>query len=197
MMRQSLLIRQRERELDAKMRQRQREYETPNTLKHLLFAFEGRISRIPFLVTVFALWGVFLAIMGLSSFFMIAIQIVHEHLAFVVGLILGLSLLIFALWVSLAVTIKRLHDCDLSGWWCVMFFILSFALTVVGKSFFRLDQGDNATAQEVKDAVTGISCLIIHLLVIIVLGSKKGTEGENRFGQRSIMVRWKNAKKAD
>lgn len=184
------------RRLDAKWRQRQREYETPNTLKHLLFSFKGRISRRPFWLAVMALWGLFFLFFLLLFAFIFVMKVVEdgdETLGVIGGtilgcgmLILGCGMLIFFTWSALAITIKRLHDCDLSGWWCVWLFVLWFALSVLGKHYFHVDQSDIAARQIARDAVSGISCLIVHLITLIVLGVHAGTTGENQFGRSPI-----------
>ncbi len=76
------------------------------------------------------------------------------------------------LYPSLAMSVKRLHDLNLSAWWCVPAFIPGFAdnlLTVVDAP---------ATAQT---GALWIDCAV-GLVYIVVLGFIRGTDGPNKYG---------------
>ena len=84
------------------------------TMNEILFSFKGRIGRktywmffLAFMVVLFLLVGVFSA-MGLN-----------ENIMAVVMLVLYIP----AIWMSLAVQVKRWHDRDKSGWWVLISFI--------------------------------------------------------------------------
>lgn len=78
----------------------------------ILFSFEGRIPRRVF-------WGV--TLLYTIAFYAFVIGLVAE-----LGedsLFVNLSILVMypvMLWVSLAVTVKRWHDLDKSGWWVLI-----------------------------------------------------------------------------
>ncbi|HEV2864980.1 MAG TPA: DUF805 domain-containing protein [Allosphingosinicella sp.] len=80
---------------------------------------------------------------------------------------------------SLAVTIRRLHDTDRSGWWVMLFwgpYLLSIVLT------FALAAGSSdPTTLGAVNLILGLMMLVggIVLLVFLFL---EGTRGPNRFG---------------
>jgi uncharacterized membrane protein YhaH (DUF805 family) len=80
--------------------------------QHLLFQFDGRINRAKFWAGVGAL---------LVGYFVIAILFSAIDSGAVRG-ILGILYLAF-IWPSLAISIKRWHDRDKSGWWVLIGFI--------------------------------------------------------------------------
>ena len=109
----------------------------------------GRASRSEF-------WGFQLAdILGvfvLSMLIGIASQI-NETLGLLFGFFAGIALLIAGIALFTA-TIRRFHDIDKSGWFVLLFWLLS-CIPFVG---------------------------FIAMIFCIVFLCKKGTEGDNRFG---------------
>lgn len=84
------------------------------TMNEILFSFKGRIGRktywmffLAFMVVLFLLVGVF-SMMGLNENIMAVVMLVFY---------------IPAIWMSLAVQVKRWHDRDKSGWWVLISFI--------------------------------------------------------------------------
>ena len=83
-------------------------------MNEILFSFKGRIGRktywmffLAFMVVLFLLVGVF-SMMGLNENIMAVVMLVFY---------------IPAIWMSLAVQVKRWHDRDKSGWWVLISFI--------------------------------------------------------------------------
>jgi uncharacterized membrane protein YhaH (DUF805 family) len=105
---------------------------TPLTWKQILFSFEGRIPRRQY-------WGATLIMMlafavpAIIAGFLVPIFVFRarpnhaghlENGAVVIVLVLLLiPVVIFAMWAGLAVAVKRWHDRDKSGWWCLIGFI--------------------------------------------------------------------------
>ncbi len=75
----------------------------------LLFSFEGRINRAKFWLGIVVLWVVV---------WLLAIIAAATNSTFLWGLMVVLSLLI--IWPSLALSIKRWHDRNKSGWWVLI-----------------------------------------------------------------------------
>ena len=79
----------------------------------MLFSSQGRISRVHYciqsLVTA-VVYVVLVVVMNLS---------LHKTTAVLIGLPLAIAFL----WCSVATHIKRWHDRDKSGWWCLILFI--------------------------------------------------------------------------
>ncbi len=76
------------------------------------------------------------------------------------------------LYPSLAMSVKRLHDLNLSAWWCVPAFIPGFAdnlLTVMG------------APAKVQTGALWIDCAV-GLVYLVVLGFIRGTDGPNTYG---------------
>jgi len=70
-----------------------------------LFSFDGRVSRQPFWLTT----------IGLIVVYIIAAALVQTGNT--IAVILGILLYIPSFVVGLAISIKRWHDRDKSGWW--------------------------------------------------------------------------------
>jgi uncharacterized membrane protein YhaH (DUF805 family) len=101
---------------------------------YLLFAFDGRINRAKFWLGIVIVWVavfVFAGIAGAlnSSFGWLMFSIVY------VGVI----------WVGLALSIKRWHDRDKSGWWVLIGFIpiIGAIWALVETGFLEGTQGPN------------------------------------------------------
>jgi uncharacterized membrane protein YhaH (DUF805 family) len=73
---------------------------------HLLFGFEGRINR--------ARYWMGAVVLGLVSWAMAAAGAVADS-TFVWSVVTAIGL--FMVWAGLALSIKRWHDRDKSGWW--------------------------------------------------------------------------------
>ena len=104
------------------------------TLKQLCFSFKGRIDR--------PLYWVY-AILSLMSFFCIAAVLgsVEGSLGGIIAIVLFLTVI----FVEIAITIKRLHDTNRSGW-CILISLIPiiggiYLLVVCG--FLKGTEGDN------------------------------------------------------
>lgn len=120
------------------------------TFIEMLFSFKGRIGRLTYWGLCFALLGI--ELLGLYTFYILDIitsssQNGLRDLVFLLFLVF--ICLIF--WSLLAITVKRWHDRNKSGWWIFI----------------------------------GLIPIIGALWTTIELGFLKGTEGENRFGERA------------
>ena len=92
------------------------------------------------------------------------------------------------IWPTLAVTSRRLHDMNLSGWWQAgVYFagaaIIGVIVLTMGAAFFM----DPMTA-----GVTGIfvlmAILIAYLIFFIMLSVVRGTKGPNKYGPDPLEV---------
>jgi uncharacterized membrane protein YhaH (DUF805 family) len=95
--------------------------------KWFYFSVRGRVGRQAFwlfMVLPFFLIGIVLGFLILSL-----------HIPFRMVLVLLFTLLPVLVWVGIAVSVKRLHDIGLSGWWvilCFIPFLHYFAVPVLG-----------------------------------------------------------------
>ena len=106
-------------------------------MKNLLFSFQGRVNRAPY-------WYVHLAILVVEIAFLAAIMVpailandpeMLTNSAVAINLV-GALVFIPIFWISLAVTVKRCHDRDKSGWW-----ILIVLVPLIGGIWFLIDVG--------------------------------------------------------
>lgn len=82
--------------------------------KHLLFAFDGRITRKQFGL------GVLVLLLFAQVAFGVLMFLVVENVAIELALILLGVVFLGLLWPGLALLIKRWHDRDKSGWWMLI-----------------------------------------------------------------------------
>ena len=112
-----------------------------------LFSFKGRMNRLKYwLYSIVPIAIMFIAAMPI----ILTAQEGREASPFF-SLLMFVAIVI-AVWISLAIQVKRWHDIDQSGWW-----VLAGMIPYV------------------------------NIIVLIVLGFVKGTEGTNRFGEDPLV----------
>lgn len=118
------------------------------TIGEALFSFEGRMSRRDYWLK--------------GAIYLLPIGLFSNYLVYGVGTdaALGLSMFIgfITLWPSLALTIKRLHDHDRSGWFLLTILIplanIVFAIWIVAMTWFlRGTVGPNRYGDDPEQAV--------------------------------------------
>ncbi|MCW5713071.1 MAG: DUF805 domain-containing protein [Bauldia sp.] len=159
-------------------------------LSHVLFGFTGRINRGKF-------WLAILIYIGATIVFTVIISILTAgaYLDFASGRFnfsdLGFAAILYILFgvvaflSQLAVTIKRLHDRDKSGWWVLLLLVAPWvlsivALTQVSDSLYYYG-GANGSA-----AILMLAALALYIWAFVELGCLRGTIGPNRFGSDPI-----------
>lgn len=125
-------------------------------LKEVWFSFSGRLNRKAYwLKGVVPLWL-------LGSAIQIFGTLVGMMMGNSVGAVIGgiglavvlLPLIVFNIWVSLALMIKRLHDLGSPGWWVLGFFIPFYNIWLAIKiAFFRGDVGTNSYGLDPIDPI--------------------------------------------
>jgi len=97
-----------------------------------------------------------------------------------------LSIAIFAvtlanLWVNLALSVKRVHDRDRTGWWIAAMYLS--IIVAVGLGFLTLTQPEGQREPLNTIAVIAIIAAGVLLVwLVIEIGFLMGTRGPNRFG---------------
>jgi len=134
------------------------------TFVQKLFGFEGRIRRRDF-------W-IYSILVGLFTQCLVAVAVFgfgydrgDQNLA------LGLELL--TLWPTLAITVKRLHDRNKSGWFCLLFYV---GPSILGEIFGRME------FDWALSLLIGALILIPAIWGIVELGFRDSVPGTNRFG---------------
>ena len=162
-----------------------------------LFGFQGRINRARIWLGVLAIfcWMIFVlmvaaslgALLGATGSFSLGVNDVFRlvdpetyrshapaHLPILVIKTAGSSLF---LWVYLAISVKRLHDRDKSGWWMVPF----FALPGLYNQFS--DRLDDSYLVIPLGLIAGGLCLWGGIEMYFLKGSRK----TNRFGPNPLL----------
>lgn len=90
---------------------------TGSGLVHTLFSFNGRVGR-----GVFWGWAVFLFVAQFAGSYLAISSTAHLGQQAMTGASKGAPILVglLFLWPSLAVSVKRWHDVDKSGWWVLI-----------------------------------------------------------------------------
>ncbi len=157
------------------------------SLTDLLFSFKGRINRKP--------WWLATIAAGLAASVITAIldalaQASGETIinpvthAFEPTGILGLAISVVGLanmWIAFALSAKRLHDRDRTGWWLIwqlLILILAVILVVVA---VVVPQEQGAVWYALAGAA-GLAAFVISVWLFVQIGFLRGTDGPNRFG---------------
>lgn len=87
---------------------------------NLLFSIHGRISRGPF-------WLVYLVLLPVSLALILFIEASVNN-----NSILMLMALVLYTWITICITVKRLHDMDATGWLSIPVVLIPIAMILVG-----------------------------------------------------------------
>ena len=135
----------------------------------LLFSFNGRIGRARYLLVELGLLTLWLTLWLNPPF-----SSSWAHWLAAIPLI----------WVNLAVTAKRLHDRDRSGWWALAVFAVNRLSYLYYGLFFGLAFGvDISITTELLLVTAALALSLLQTWVVIELFLLAGTEGPNRFGR--------------
>jgi uncharacterized membrane protein YhaH (DUF805 family) len=157
------------------------------SLTDLLFSFKGRINRKPWWLATIAvglaasvITGI-LEVLARASGATIVNPVTHE---FEPTGIFGLATSIIALanmWIAFALSAKRLHDRDRTGWWLIwqlLILILAVILVVVAVAVPH-EQG---AVWYALAGAAGLAAFVISVWLFVQIGFLRGTQGPNRFG---------------
>jgi uncharacterized membrane protein YhaH (DUF805 family) len=123
------------------------------------FTWNGRANRKEY-------WLFMLVTMSVAMLFLgVAIHLERFAVLWGYGIWIVLCLL-----PSLAVTIRRLHDINLSGWWVLIFFAFSAVLEIL----WHVTKWDMWLVTNIVAVVSNVAWLAAMLW--------KGNKGDNRFG---------------
>jgi uncharacterized membrane protein YhaH (DUF805 family) len=105
-------------------------------IRDLLFNFRGRANRAKFWIAALGLLVVdLIALLGSD----VAMAHNRQEAFTVIGSLAGIALVVVlavVAWISLAVTVKRFHDRDKSGWWVLIVFV-----PVIGGLWYLIECG--------------------------------------------------------
>jgi uncharacterized membrane protein YhaH (DUF805 family) len=138
---------------------------------HLVFQFDGRVSRSRFWIAalIFAAINVVLAILG----YVTDQSVVFQALNSMLGIVILIS--------SIAVGVKRLHDRNKSGWYLLLFYLVPSILVVIGVLIGAFVEDSTIIA-----TVLGLLAFAIGVWAFVEMGCLRGTVGVNRYGPDPI-----------
>jgi uncharacterized membrane protein YhaH (DUF805 family) len=140
---------------------------------HLLFGFRGRIGRAPFILALSATAVTFVLLIQAGELSLPAMAAVLAprgiNAALVLNAIEGLIAAI-AIWITLALIAKRLHDRGRSGWWGAAVILPLTALAILNDALFLASRtivlpGTVQLAVLVPAAALGIWVLVETVLL--------------------------------
>jgi uncharacterized membrane protein YhaH (DUF805 family) len=137
-----------------------------------LFSFEGRIGRLEF-------WLTYLASLAAYGLGYAAAVLLFGQLA---GGLLLLPLVVAYSWVSLAQSVKRLHDTSRSGWWLLKFTLAHLALVLIGVVGVVLGVSAASVGYGVLLAAAGVAMLVAQVYALWVMGIQGSHNGDNAYG---------------
>ena len=133
-----------------------------DAMTDLFFSFQGRINRQLYWLAVGFMTALLVALANID-------YEAGKSKINVIGLI-TLVALFAAMWASLALAAKRLHDRDKSNWWMVIFYLIPAVLR-----FFAEEMGG-------AGIVFTLVSLGFTLWGFVEVGFMRGTSGPNRYG---------------
>jgi uncharacterized membrane protein YhaH (DUF805 family) len=141
----------------------------------LLFSFRGRINRGKYWLAVLIYMLVWIAFIAGCLIWLGGMNTDNLFSLAGAGLLIwlmGFILLVAGTWSGLAVSVKRLHDRDKSGWWILLFWL--------GPSILG---GWQTAAPDLGGGfLFSLAAAAIAIWAFVELGCLPGTLGPNRYG---------------
>jgi uncharacterized membrane protein YhaH (DUF805 family) len=98
--------------------------------------------------------------------------------------ILGLAISVVGLinaWIAFALSVKRLHDRDRTGWW-LLWQILIIAVAVILVIVAIAVPKEQGVLWYALAGAAGLAAFVVSVWLFVQIGFLKGTQGPNRFG---------------
>ena len=154
-----------------------------NTLKQLLFSPQGRINRQKYILTLIYT-AITFYIAEFICAFIFPFELLQSNLLIFLGVFMSFAILAIYIYISIILAIKRFHDINKSGWYSILF-ILIIAINIVNDFFkaFGYSYSQLNENFEMLFALFLFAIIIPALYYSLILIFRKGTKGENRFGQ--------------
>jgi uncharacterized membrane protein YhaH (DUF805 family) len=137
--------------------------------QQFLFSTAGRLNRAKYWLAALIYSLVIVVAVGVGTVVLTSVPTDAAAIFLYVGGGLLFLLLFFS---GISVAIKRLHDRDKSGWWCVPFLVLPGLL----------QSAANGLVSPATAIVLSVVAMILSIWGIVELGCLRGTIGANPFG---------------
>jgi uncharacterized membrane protein YhaH (DUF805 family) len=132
----------------------------------LLFGFSGRLPRLRYF-----LLSLIPAIIAFAAGIVLAIDFARGLAGLQEPLLVACAVVFVLAWiVGLSLTVRRLHDLELSGWWILAIWIVPAALEAGAVQWLNNPQ--------LGSTLSSVAALLIGLWLCLA----PGTRGANRFG---------------
>ena len=134
------------------------------------FTLKGRLNRLRYLkysVFLFILFAVFTVLCMIAT----AAAEKSDSSVLLISALICFFCGAAVFWGMIALSVRRLHDLNLSGWWYALIFLVS----TVGSVLARSEDGAVVAAATVLNVVTVVFSFYLFL--------KKGTDGDNDYGE--------------
>lgn len=146
------------------------------------FGFQGRINRAKYWLAllIFFVVDVALGLIGLALGKSVVFQIASS----------AANVAIFIS--TLAISIRRLHDCDRSAWWLLLFYVGPFLVGFSGWAFLWATAGSFGDLRLFSLFLLRLGLLAAIALAIwgqVEIGFRRGGTGYNRFGADPLTKR--------
>jgi uncharacterized membrane protein YhaH (DUF805 family) len=134
----------------------------------LMFGYDGRIGRLYCFLGFLAFVAILAFLSGIAEDATMGTGDIGRYVAlfFIIGV---------GLWMHSAVTVKRLHDRDKSGWWYLVYGAAPFGFFLAAIYLWTVRALEAAS-------VLFVLSFIGLIWAIVELGMLRGTVGPNRFG---------------
>jgi uncharacterized membrane protein YhaH (DUF805 family) len=162
-------------------------------LTELLFSFTGRVQRLYWWVTSFAVAAAAGAITTLLEVAARAagLSTINPETQLIeptgiIGVAVG-AVGMANLWINFALSVKRLHDRDRTGWWLLWQTLALIIAVIAIVVVVVLIKEESAAAEIIAGSyvvagVFGVIALVITLWLFVEIGFLRGTQGPNRYG---------------
>jgi uncharacterized membrane protein YhaH (DUF805 family) len=157
-------------------------------LSQLLFSFKGRIQRLYWWVATIAVGaaaGAATTILNVAAKAAGQFEINPDTQFIEPTEIFGAAVAAVGLtnlWINYALSVKRLHDRDRTGWWLlaqVSLLILTVFLVVLAVA---LSEGGERSAWWIVAVPVFVAAFVLSVWLTVQIGFLKGTQGPNRYG---------------
>lgn len=156
-------------------------------LTDLLFSFKSRIQRLYWWVTTIAVGaaaGAATTILNVAAKSAGQVEISPDTQFVEPTGIFGAAVAAVGLanlWVNFALSVKRLHDRDRTGWWLLVQTLLVVLTVFLVVLAFAMPE-EQRSAWWAIAAPVGIAAFVISIWLFVEIGFLKGTQGPNRYG---------------